>query len=80
MDIPTLKEVLRSMTEKLSDAQKDYNLTPTPFNEGVVQGWHRSIKAVEMQLAEELAQRDNYLDNLFADSLPDQLEGLSCKS
>ena len=78
MDIPTLKSVLNAMEEKIKSAQDTYNLTPTPFNEGVVQGWHRSRKQVEQQLAEELAQRDSYLDALFADSLPDQLEGLSC--
>ena len=80
MDISTLKEILQVMMEKLSIAQANYNLTPTPFHEGVVQGWHKSISQVEMALAEELAQRDRDLDVLFADSLPEQLEGLSCKS
>ena len=83
MDIATLKSVLNAMEEKIKAAQATYNLSPTPFNEGVVQGWHRSRKQVEQQLAEELAQRDRYADFLdahFNDSLPDQLEGLSCKS
>ena len=80
MDISTLKSVLSAMESKVELAQATYNMTPTPFNEGVVQGWFRSMKQVEMQLAEELAHRDSYLDQHFADSLPDQLEGLSCKS
>jgi hypothetical protein len=80
MDVSTLKEILQVMMEKLSIAQDNYNLTPTPFNEGVVNGWHKSISQVEMALAEELAQRDRDIDVLFADSLPEQLEGLSCKS
>ena len=81
MDISTLKEILQVMMEKLSIAQDRYNLMPTPFHEGVVAGWHKSIKQVEMALKEELAQRDRYadfLDEHFADSLPEQLEGLSC--
>lgn len=81
MDIATLKEILKTMMEKLSIAQGNYNLSPTSYNEGVVKGWHKSIQQVEMALAEELAQRDRYLDFLdehFADSLPDQLEGLTC--
>ena len=80
MDVSTLKEILQVMMKNLQESQDRYNLMPTPFHEGVVAGWHRSIKAVEIKLAEELAQRDSYLDALFTDSLPDQLEGLSCKS
>ena len=81
MDISTLKEILQTMMEKLSIAQDNFNLSPTPYNEGVVRGWHSSISQVEMALAEELAQRDRYADFLdahFSDSLPEQLEGLSC--
>ena len=62
MDVATLKELLQTLMEKLSIAQDNYNLSPTPFHLGVVDGWHRSIEQVEMALAEELAQRDRYME------------------